>query len=508
MAAAEDIRTLDFKERTVVDALGRSASAEYLVEYLAELGATSVAVEPRYVDRHFLHDFATYYSRVFSPCAAHCERWHFFKGRKGRALRQTLTESHDSEVALIRAEARLQSGYLGFAVRRPLPAAAMGRTVLSTYSDDGGQRNYAVVRDYGVHLQGLRLRIDGLAYQEQDGGAAVCASTALWTAFQKVAYDSGNRTPTPTSVTNAAASPFPASHGLDDPDMARAISQLGYTADRFAPGSEAEFKAHVVATLRSGLPVVLLLRGPIDPTADVVGSLGHAVTLTGFRGDAAAVATLGGAPVQLVGGGVATFYAHDDNLGSHAHFEIQDVSVVDGGQRADMVGVLRGRSVQGTRSWWTPDRWVIDGALVPKPLKVRLPIEQLFKLLVEAQDLFETLLSSLRGTPVQVNEFTYACYYDRGVGVQRRITGDRFATAACRKFHRSCSLPRHAAVIELSRAGTQIASLVYDATTLADHQAAPLVVLTPGAPVGAEEHSVFDAVVSQLWTESHLIAGT
>src|SRR6266851_970531 len=178
-----------FDEPTLAKFLGRvdRPAFKYLHAYLVELGAVSVVVEDHYIDRHYLDDFARYYSRSFAAPPAYCKRLHFFTLDPAK-LDALFTKSCESVAARTEVENTLvpptgDQPYLGFVVRRPLADAAIGRTVLKTYPADGGRRHFEVVRDYRVHLLGLTLKVQGLAYQQQDRGAAVCASTALWSAL-------------------------------------------------------------------------------------------------------------------------------------------------------------------------------------------------------------------------------------------------------------------------------------------------------------------------------------
>lgn len=324
------IEVVEFTPDLIARRVGNAKAALYLVDYLTDLKATAVVVEPHYVDRHYLDDFANYYARSFRAPEPHCRRLHFFCGINASRVEQLLDEALSGEKAFNTATSELNESYLGFVVRRPLDAAPLGRTVLRPYPPEG-RRHYEVVRPYRVHLQGLKLVVHGLAYQQQDGGAAVCASTALWSALQRVAHVAGHRTPTPFSITEAAKSPFPASHGLMEHQMAEAISSLGYTADRFVPAeNRALFRAKLMACLDSRLPVVL---GIVTKVKTGAGEtvVGHAVTVTGYAGPLAAgdVPTdfEGEPPLRMGSATVDTLYVHDDNLGFHAHFEISDGDV-------------------------------------------------------------------------------------------------------------------------------------------------------------------------------------
>jgi hypothetical protein len=295
------------------------ATVEYLAGYLRDIGVQAVLHEEIYMDRHYLEEFAEYYSRSFRVVPARAQRLLFFaceadvlEHAYAKTFSPASTDQRDGRETL-------QTMFRGFSVVRPLKGAAVGRTVVATYPPQQ-RRRYTAVRPYAVHLaSGCELIVNGLAFQQQDVGAAVCASTSLWSALQRVAYVSGHRSPTPVEVTQAAASPFPASHGLDDSQMATALSNLGYDAE-FFPVAENRpmFRACVAACLDSRLPVVLTLRKKVKTGAGWV-QVGHAVTVAGYRLNAPWADVPGPAdgiaPLKIRGAAIDVVYVHDDNLG-------------------------------------------------------------------------------------------------------------------------------------------------------------------------------------------------
>lgn len=476
--------------------------AKYLWAYLRTLGAKSLIVESAYVDRHYLDDFATYYARSFIVPRAHCRRIHFFAGAAVDDLNRLFDAVYSAADSAGRrsAETRIAEDYLGFVVCRPLQTARLGRTVLRTYPPDG-RRQYTALRPYTVHIAGVALTIDGLAYQEQDGGAAVCASTALWSALQKVAHMAGNRTPTPSQITSAAGSPFPASFGLDDIQMAAALSNLGYTADHFVPAeNRAMFRAKVATYLRSHLPVVLLLAKEHKTGAGQV-EVGHAVTATGYSEPATAVLVAGATPAMLElpmrGGSISTLYVHDDNLGSHAHYEFLDLTEQRHGHPA--LGLLRGRSIPtGDDSWWTPDQWFVEGALVPKPWKLRMPIEDLFGLLWEFRP---SLDLALEGVPLH-----YEARLTNGVAYRSELFGMGFASSTLRRFQESLHLPRHVGVITARYEALHICDVLVDVTQIDRGDTAVLAVVAPAVPQNSAAFKRLEYVSAQTFGAPPIIA--
>ncbi len=414
-------------------------------------------VEPHYVDRHYLADYQTYYSRSFTPHKSHCARLHFFSIPPSR-LDSVLAPAYEGNRKRQSAERHLTKAYLGFVVARPLPGARVGRTILQRYPGGCGRR-IEVVRPYVVNVAGLQLELHGLAYQEQDQGAAVCASTALWSALQRVAYVSGNRTPTPSAVTRAAGSPLPASYGLTDVQMADALAALDYTADSFEPAeNRALFRAQLVTCLESQLPVVLFLSRDQETGAGKL-PVGHAVTITGFRVPRNVVGVPTSlpdvAPLPLRAGSLRTIYVHDDNLGSHAHYELLDVDERDDRGNPRMK-LYRGRTNRPNPAWWKPDYWNVEGALVPKYNKMRLPIDQLYHVLIEFRDLCFTVY---RGVDLH-----FGVRLVSGVAYKHRLFGHRFPKADLKGFLFSLDLPRHVGCLSAYTGNAHLCDLLMDAT--------------------------------------------
>ena len=92
MQIHEGIRVFDFDESGIIRLFGDSPASHYLHEYLSEIDATTILLEPHYVDRHYLDEFAHYYSRSFHAPPAYCSRLHFFKSDKV-AISQSISDA-------------------------------------------------------------------------------------------------------------------------------------------------------------------------------------------------------------------------------------------------------------------------------------------------------------------------------------------------------------------------------------------------------------------------------
>ena len=60
--------------------IGAKIHKTYFEEYFGAKGvqAATMVVEPKYVDRDFLDDYAAYYAKCFQEYERHCSRLHFF----------------------------------------------------------------------------------------------------------------------------------------------------------------------------------------------------------------------------------------------------------------------------------------------------------------------------------------------------------------------------------------------------------------------------------------------
>lgn len=483
---------LDFSKNIVREKLGISYAAEYLFDYLTAINATSAICEGHYVDRHYLDDFAHYYSRSFNAPVPYCQRLHFFSvslEKLNSLFNQSCVGIEESE----QVEQELVQYYLGFVVIRPLIGAKVGRTVLITYPLDG-LRRYTVVRPYRVHLAGLRLSVNGLAYQEQDQGTAVCASIALWSALQRVAYVSGHRTPTPSAITEAAESPLPASSGLNDSQMATALNSLGYLADIFVPAeNRAQFRAKVVACLESQLPVILLLSQK-RPTGAGEVTVGHTITVTGFRQSQKIIDVPTSVhnipPVRMRSGSLEVIYVHDDNLGPHAHYELFDVNEQDD-EGYELLKLRRGYTDKEVPAWWTIDEWTVYAALVPKNDKMRLPIEDLFSNLLEIRHLCEEII-------FQGLELHYGVKFSSGVEYKRSLFGLSFTSQGLCRFLSDLTLPRYIGVVQVSIDELHLCDVILDISEVNRGIPSILGFVAPGIPENSEVWDRLRRVVQYL----------
>jgi len=291
----------------------------------------------------------------------------------------------------------------------------------------------------------------------------------------------GHRTPTPSAITRAAGSPFPASHGLVPSQMATALNALGYVADLFLPGEGGVlFRSKLVSCLLSHLPVVLLLGSDDGPN-------GHAVTVTGFSEPPAVVdvhVVENLPPLRMKAGSTDVLYVHDDNLGSHAHYELFDRDRLkpDGSTERRLM-LRRGRTNRPSPSWWNIDVLPIIGALVPKPVKLRFPIESLFMSMLVLRPVFERELSGI--------DLHFQARFATGIQYRESLFECPLATDQARDFHARLTLPRHVGVVSVLHDGEHLLDMVLDVSEVARQELNPpvLAMVCPGIPFRTPAHA-------------------
>jgi hypothetical protein len=298
--------------------VAKKRHAKYLAGYLSTMHARTIVVEHEYVDGDYLDDFASYYVKCFAPYQRLCKRAHFFSHSFDKSDFLQLVKKQ----LMGGSEERISESYLGFCVARPLPDAIVGRTVLRTYPHDG-RRYYTVTRTYSVNLFGLPLKLDSLAFQEQDTVMAACATVALWCSFQKTGTLFQSAVPTPAAITRAANQvaddrrPLP-SHGLRIEQICNAIKYVGLEPEVIPVSKRLPLASLLYGYLRFGIPIVLVV--------EIKGQGLHAVTLTGYslrsssQGPQEAIGAKKFLP--MVGRRIDEFYAHDDQVGPFASLPI------------------------------------------------------------------------------------------------------------------------------------------------------------------------------------------
>ena len=352
----------------------------YLARYCKRLGAQTIVREQHYMDRHYVDEYAFYYSRMLSPPTNAVERIHFFAkkfsdGEFTELLERSLRSPKDRRAVEDDLMGSLEDpkehrGYLGYVSVRPLPAVPIGRTILARLKDGNGQpRHIWATNSHAIHLANLRLQVDGLPFQQQDAAVGACATAALWSALVRTARLDGMRAPTPAEISEAATRAvrppvrpvLSASTGLTVQQLCESTRAFGFTPEVISARSRPEALVAALHTyLSSGMPVVLALRG---------GGVGHAVTAVGFQMAASEHPKLQGS-VPVRSAAMTKLYVHDDRLGPYARAYIEPFAHHDLGE-----GLIFEIEWEGNTQ-----RWILDTAIAPVYPKLRLPVRSLVTL--------------------------------------------------------------------------------------------------------------------------------
>lgn len=296
----------------------------YLKEYLSKdkgIGAETILIEADYISKDYLVDYAAYYASCFDEYPKVCKRIHFFSKKFSDA---------EFEEVIVKPVEECQDfwkHYLGFIVAKPIPARVIGKTVLKCYPENqaDSNRNYFGTRKYSVNIYGNKVKLDSLAFQEQDSVLSACATSAIWSMLQKASNTNYAILKTPSEITKEAdiigvqgERLFP-NKGLSLLQISKAIYHSGLVSEIRSRGkadmSNSYLKRMVNAYSSIGIPLIL---GIEVPTAERSGL--HAVTVAGFRHNDYPLSP----PKQAISWRsdyIEKLYVHDDQWGPFARVE-------------------------------------------------------------------------------------------------------------------------------------------------------------------------------------------
>ena len=324
------LQTFDGTVQTVLDVLKRGPINKilqernpyrqlgYIVDYLnhPQIGARSFLCESHYVDRDYMEDHGVFYSRSLHERANYCKRLHFFDLPQEQLSEQILLAAKPALAEAETAQTVLGKAYLGFVVVKPILGAPIGKTVLKFLPQekgDGDIRNFGCVRDYNAHLLGFSLTVSGLAFQQQDEGVSACATTAVWSALQKVRDFEDIRVVSPAEITSLATRhilPFGRampSEGLSIDQMCQAIQALGLAPSLYRVEAPDDMFAYLHAAQRSNFPSILVLDN--HPTKVTER---HAVAVVGVKIHPGLILAVDG--LKDLASGISALYVHDDRI--------------------------------------------------------------------------------------------------------------------------------------------------------------------------------------------------
>jgi hypothetical protein len=346
----------------------------YFNGYFAALAARTIIVEPDYIDHDYLEDYSAYYVRCFEDYKRLTTRLHFFsKEFTSDDITNILAgKAHQGDVD------NLNRAYLGFIVIKPLPQTIIGRTCLKTYPHAPGGRNFPVLRQYSANLFGISLKVDSLAYQEQDKVVAACATSALWSCFQQTGMLFQHSIPSPVEITKSATKYIPLfeninlrgipNGGLTPAQMAISIKEVALEPHIIAIRGAYSLSGTLYAYLKCGIPSILLME--IKDEAEKTTFGWHAVAVTGFSLELGKTASAIQNEFLLRATKISKIYVHDDQIGPFARMEYAPGKLY-------------------LTSSWENKRVIPENLMIPLYHKIRIPFQIIHDAIFEYDALFE-----------------------------------------------------------------------------------------------------------------------
>ncbi|MDR0603134.1 MAG: hypothetical protein LBG80_02380 [Bacteroidales bacterium] len=317
----------------------------YFAHYLKEIEVKTIVFEFNYRDRQYIEDHSHYYNRCFKHYSRRCIRLHFFSLHFTADVLQDFLTCFSREKTSFLPE--FKNSYCGFSLIKPLPFTVFGKTCLKTYGQDKdkkkpkkGKRYYDAIRKYDVTLFGIELSVDSVAYQEQDSQIFVCATTALWVAYQCTSKLFDHKIPTPYEITlQATGRKTAGSEGLNPKEIIKSISEQGLHALSFKSFTSVPVKAFLYAYLKAKLPVIIAVKlksSVYEPEYHCLTALGYDIVPKGKESEV---------KLCLKSSLIDEIYVHDDQSGpftrlkfdkkNNAHFEGTDWAVKKMGKNVE-----------------------------------------------------------------------------------------------------------------------------------------------------------------------------
>lgn len=391
----------DGSKHTTESAIQNKRHRVYFEEYFQALKAETIVVERAYTDRDYLEDYAAYYDRCFQDYPRRTQRLHFFSADFDATEFESTLGDPEAGVG----EQRLRDNYLGFVVIKPIPQTIIGRTCLKTYSSDSGRRHFPSLRTYSVNLFGIELKVESLAYQEQDTVVAACATSALWSCFQGTGKLFQHMIPPPVVITGWAGSHMPENllaassrafpnNGLTATQMAYAVRKIGLEPLVLGANTRYGLNGVAYAYLQGKIPSILAAELIKDAGSDKSSILGgHAIALTGFSLGEEHATGYGETGFLLRAARIDKIYGHDDQVGPFARMVWEKIKVPVPTEKAIEKSDQKFKTLEFLHTSWAGCVHAVPKFVVlPLYHKIRIP----FSLVHEEMLRLDALIENLR----------------------------------------------------------------------------------------------------------------
>ena len=430
---------------------------KYIESYAKQIECKSIAVEEMYIDRDHIEDHSAFYSRSFFPYAHTCRRVHFFTlesdgvkkefakivevARKGYKRYKDACKKLSDEI------------YLGFSVIKPLSGCPVGRTVLKCYpeqsSTPGHTRLFPCTKNYDVHLLGVELSVKGLAFQQQDEGVSACATTALWSAMQKLRDIEEVAAASPAQITILAsqyALPLGRSmpsEGLEINQMCQAIQSLGGSPNIIKADNFENARAQIYSAALAGFaPVLIIKRGQQES---------HAVTVAGMKLKQRTM-NLDINGIDDKAGDLIALYIHDDRNGPYVKAQLEKLGT----------GLQLKMEFKECVPVKAPEEWQLTHILVPTHPKIRLSFTAMRKVALDIVNDFEALRRGVKQITNTTDPITYEVQIVRAHKYIEKFICDGGNVV---EFYSRVPLPRYLGVVTIQSQQIGKFELLIDSTS-------------------------------------------
>lgn len=260
---------------------------DYLYSYLVKLDTKIIVLEREYMDKDFLEDYTRYYVKSFNNKGYMSARLHFFSEEIDYDLFKKIVLKNIFD----RTKNSIKFGYLGFTVIKPLSKTFIGKTCLKIQDHATDVSKKCIFRQYCVDLFGLQLKVDSIAFQEQDKVVSACSTTAIWTALHATSWRSLDDIPACSEITTNAinhisnSTNFFPKKELTNKQIMRALDfeKLKNHPYELECMELEEFISIVKIHIDSNIPLILGLDVSVLANGKIKSLGGHAVTILGYE---------------------------------------------------------------------------------------------------------------------------------------------------------------------------------------------------------------------------------
>lgn len=345
------------------------SQVNYIFNYIKDLGAELIFLEKDYIDRDYLEDYSRYYVKSAGDYGNKTSRLHFFSKKIDHKKFDKYLHDGISDEFI----EEWKKSYLGFIVIKPLQKTFIGRSCLKPYNsfDNKNKIKKCLVRMYSVNLLGVKLSIEGVAFQEQDTIVSACATTSIWSALHALKWLKIEDISSCSEITCNAINHIPNSKNLfpknqlTNKQILRAIDIEGLKHHdiKIDEMDYNSFHEVVKIYIDSGLPLLLGLKVYQCENDSEKGELylgDHAVTVLGYRD-------------SVDDGNKQCIYIHDNRLGPY----VRATYKVDNSDPKNWSLIIQKKSDSG--SWLPPHERMLPDILIGiTKQKVRLSHEMAF----------------------------------------------------------------------------------------------------------------------------------